>query len=173
MPRGRVVGGSSVTNATIALRGLPEHYDEWNDYVDGYDWDSWLPWFCAIERDLQFGDREYHGAYGPIPINRYPRVDWYPLFERFAEAALGAGHPWVDDHNAPDAAGVGPTPFNMLDGLRQTPADHYLDPALTRPNLTLRHWADLRPDPVRADRPRWPSRRWAPTEPTSRSRPIT
>jgi len=137
VPRGRVVGGSSVTNATIALRGLPEHYDEWNDYVDGYDWDSWLPWFCAIERDLQFGDREYHGASGPIPINRYPRVDWYPLFERFAEAALGAGHPWVDDHNAPDAAGVGPTPFNMLDGLRQTPADHYLDPALTRPNLTL------------------------------------
>lgn len=137
VPRGRVVGGSSVTNATIALRGLPEHYDEWNDYVDGYDWASWLPWFRAIERDVQFGDRDYHGDDGPIPINRYPREDWYPLFERFAEAALRAGHPWTDDHNAPDAAGVGPTPFNMLDGIRQTPADHYLDPALTRPNLTL------------------------------------
>ncbi len=137
VPRGRVVGGSSVTNATIALRGLPEHYDEWNDYVDGYDWASWLPWFRAIERDVQFGDRDYHGDRGPIPINRYPRQDWYPLFERFAESALRAGHPWTDDHNAPDAAGVGPTPFNMLDGIRQTPADHYLDPALTRPNLTL------------------------------------
>ena len=30
VPRGRVVGGSSITNATIALRGLPEHYDEWS-----------------------------------------------------------------------------------------------------------------------------------------------
>jgi choline dehydrogenase len=137
VPRGRVVGGSSITNATIALRGLPEHYDEWDDYVDGYGWDTWLPWFCAIERDVQFGDRDYHGDAGPIPINRYPRDDWYPIFERFAEAALAAGHPWTDDHNAPGAAGVGPTPFNMLDGIRQTPADHYLDPALVRPNLTL------------------------------------
>lgn len=137
VPRGKVVGGSSVTNATIALRGLPEHYDEWDSYVDGWDWASWVPWFQAIERDLQFGEDEAHGADGPIPITRYPRDDWYPLFERFAEAALAAGHPWIDDHNAPGAAGVGPTPFNMLDGKRQTPADHYLDPALTRPNLTL------------------------------------
>jgi choline dehydrogenase len=137
VPRGRVVGGSSVTNATIALRGLPEHYDEWDDYVDGFGWESWLPWFCAIERDVQFGDRDYHGDAGPIPINRYPRNEWYPIFERFTEAALRAGHGWIDDHNAPTACGVGPTPFNMVDGLRQTPADHYLDPALGRPNLTL------------------------------------
>jgi choline dehydrogenase len=137
VPRGKVVGGSSITNATIALRGLPEHYDEWDAYVDGFGWATWLPWFRAIERDLQFGHDEYHGADGPIPINRYPRDEWYPLFERFAEAALRSGHPWIDDHNAPDAVGVGPTPFNMLDGIRQTPADHYLDPALTRPNLSL------------------------------------
>jgi choline dehydrogenase len=137
VPRGRVVGGSSVTNATIALRGLPEHYDEWGRYVDGHTWETLLPWFRAIERDLQFGDADHHGDSGPIPINRYPRSGWYPLLERFTEAALAAGHRWVDDHNAPDAIGVGPTPFNMLDGVRQTPADHYLDPALVRPNLRL------------------------------------
>ena len=28
-PRGRVTGGSSAVNTTIALRGLPEDYDEW------------------------------------------------------------------------------------------------------------------------------------------------
>jgi choline dehydrogenase len=28
-PRGRVVGGSSAVNATIALRGVPADYDEW------------------------------------------------------------------------------------------------------------------------------------------------
>jgi len=137
VPRGRVVGGSSITNAAIALRGLPEHYDEWDEFVDGFGWSTWLPWFRAIERDLQFGHDEFHGADGPIPITRYPRDTWYPLFERFTEAALRSGHRWVNDHNAPDAVGVGPTPFNMLDGKRQTPADHYLDPALTRPNLTL------------------------------------
>lgn len=137
VPRGRVVGGSSVTNATIALRGLPEHYDEWSAYVDGYTWADWLPWFRAIETDLQFGEDPAHGDAGPIPVNRYPREDWYPLLERFAQAALARGHAWVDDHNAPGAVGVGPTPFNMIAGRRVTPADTHLDPALVRPNLRL------------------------------------
>ena len=34
VPRGRVVGGSSVTNGAIALRGHPEHYDEWDALVN-------------------------------------------------------------------------------------------------------------------------------------------
>lgn len=138
VPRGRVVGGSSITNGAIALRGRPEHYDEWSTYVDGFTWDTWLPWFRELERDLQFADADWHGGDGPIAINRYPRQTWYPLMERFAEAAIARGHRWVDDHNAPGALGVGPTPFNMIDGVRQTPADHYLEPALARPNLTLR-----------------------------------
>lgn len=137
VPRGRVVGGSSVTNGAIALRGLPEHYDAWSEFVDGYGWDTWLPWFRAIEHDMQFPDAGYHGNAGPIPVNRYPRTEWYPLLEAFTQAALTRGHRWVDDHNQPDAIGVGPTPFNMIGGVRQTPADHYLDPALSRDNLRL------------------------------------
>lgn len=137
VPRGRVVGGSSVTNGAIALRGLPEHYDEWDRHVDGYGWDSWLPWFRAIERDLQFPGVAWHGDAGPIPINRYPRGEWFEIMERFATAAMARGHRWVDDHNAPDAVGVGPTPLNMIGGIRQTPADHYLAPALERDNVSL------------------------------------
>jgi len=137
VPRGRVVGGSSITNATIALRGLPEHYDEWDRHVDGYGWETWLPWFRKIERDMQFPDAPWHGDAGPIPINRYPRPEWFPLMERFAQAAAARGHVWVDDHNAPGAVGIGPAPLNMVGGVRQTPADHYLAPALARKNLTL------------------------------------
>jgi choline dehydrogenase len=138
VPRGRVVGGSSVTNGAIALRGHPEHYDEWDALVDGYGWESWLPWFRAIEADRDFGDAPWHGADGPIAISRYPRGAWLELQERFCEAALAVGHEWVDDQNAPGALGIGPVPLIMVDGRRQTPADHYLDPALGRPNLTLR-----------------------------------
>lgn len=137
VPRGRVVGGSSVTNGAIALRGHPEHYDEWDALVDGWGWESWLPWFCAIEADRDFGGAPWHGDAGPIPIGRYPRP-WLEMQERFAEAALAVGHEWTDDHNRPGAIGIGPIPLNMVDGRRQTPADRYLDPALGRPNLTLR-----------------------------------
>jgi choline dehydrogenase len=137
VPRGRVVGGSSATNGAVALRGHPEHYDEWDAHVDGFGWDSWLPWFRAIERDLDFGDRPWHGAEGPIAISRWPRPAWLPVQEAFCEAALRAGHRWVDDHNEPGALGIGPIPLNMIEGRRQTPADHYLDPVLERPNLRL------------------------------------
>lgn len=138
VPRGRVVGGSSVTNGAIALRGHPRHYDEWDRDVDGYGWDSWLPWFRMSENDLDFGADGWHGDAGPIRISRYPRGTWWELQERFVAAARECGHEEVADHNAPGALGVGPIPLNMVDGVRQTPADHYLDPALARPNLTLR-----------------------------------
>jgi choline dehydrogenase-like flavoprotein len=32
-PRGRVIGGSSAVNASIALRGVPADYDEWQRWV--------------------------------------------------------------------------------------------------------------------------------------------
>ncbi len=137
VPRGRAVGGSSVTNATIALRGLPAHYDEWDAFVDGFGWDTWLPWFRAIEHDHQFPDAPYHGDAGPIPVNRHPREGWFPLLEGFARAAEQRGHAWVDDHNAPGAVGVGPAPFNMIGGVRVIPADTHLGPALGRPNLRV------------------------------------
>jgi choline dehydrogenase len=137
VPRGRVVGGSSATNGAIALRGHPEHYDEWADYAPGWDWAALLPWFRRLERDLDFPEAPWHGAEGPIAISRYPRGRWLPLQERFVVAALEAGHPALEDHNAPGALGVGAIPLNMVDGVRQTPADRYLDPVLGRPNLEV------------------------------------
>ena len=87
VPRGRVVGGSSVTNGAIALRGHPEHYDEWDALVDGYGWESWLPWFRAIEADRDFGDAAWHGADGPDPDQPLPA----PGLARAAGALLRGG----------------------------------------------------------------------------------
>ena len=133
VPRGQVVGGSSVTNGAIALRGHPEHYDEWDRFVDGYGWESWLPWFRRIERDLDFG-----GA--PLPRRRradrgqpLPARPSAGVQERFCEAALAPRPRLGGRPQPPGALGIGPVPLNMIDGGRQTPADHYLDPALGRP----------------------------------------
>jgi choline dehydrogenase len=38
-PAGRVVGGSSAVNTAIALRGVPEDYDEWAA-LGNHEW-SW------------------------------------------------------------------------------------------------------------------------------------
>ena len=56
-PRGRVTGGSSAVNTTIALRGMPEDYDEWAASGNPeWSWAGVLPAFCRLERDLDFGD---------------------------------------------------------------------------------------------------------------------
>src|SRR5687767_3681463 len=50
--RGRVAGGCSAINATMALRAVPGDIDDWG--VDGWRWDDLLPHFVAIEHDRDF-----------------------------------------------------------------------------------------------------------------------
>src|SRR5258708_7748386 len=60
-PRGRVIGGSSAVNATIALRGVPADYDEWAALGnDEWSWAKVLPPFRRLEDDPE-GDGELHG----------------------------------------------------------------------------------------------------------------
>lgn len=106
LARGRIVGGCSTINASAGVRGQPTCFAGWGP---GWSWDDVLPAFRAIERDVQFGDAEYHGDAGPIRMTRLPQgaVD-----EAFAAACRAAGHADCPDHNAPGAFGVGPWPTN-------------------------------------------------------------
>ena len=70
----------------------------------------------------------------------------------FRDACLAAGYPECPDHNAPDAAGVGPLPMNNPGGVRWSAALGYLEPARERPNLTIR--AECRVDFLLFDRDR-------------------
>ena len=47
MARGKVLGGSSATNATLYHRGAPADYDAWG--VDGWASKDVLPWFVGCE----------------------------------------------------------------------------------------------------------------------------
>jgi 5-(hydroxymethyl)furfural/furfural oxidase len=70
-------------------------------------------------------------------VQRLPREAWGPADNALAEAALGLGHPWCDDHNSPTATGVAPFGLNARDGARVTTNDAYLEPARYRPNLRV------------------------------------
>ena len=55
-PRGRVVGGSSAVNATIALRGVPADYDQWAALGnDQWGWAKVLPYFRRPWRGVHPG----------------------------------------------------------------------------------------------------------------------
>jgi 5-(hydroxymethyl)furfural/furfural oxidase len=54
------------------------------------------------------------------------------------EAAMGLGHPWREDVNAPaEGDGIFPLPLNARGGARVSTNDGYLEPARDRPNLNV------------------------------------
>jgi choline dehydrogenase len=137
-PRGRVAGGSSAVNTTIALRGIPEDYNEWADLgCDGWSWPEVLPAFNRLERDLDFGERDYHGDAGPITIRRYPDDELVPQQLAFLASAGELGYAACPDANDPFSEGAGPHPMNKIGRLRVSTAVGYLAPARIRPNLAI------------------------------------
>ncbi len=136
--RGRGVGGSSVINAQVAIRGILEDFDRWAELgCTGWSSAEVLPSFIRLEDDINFGDAPYHGRGGPIPIYRAPVKQWGTVDQAFRTVALELGYGWSDDHNAPQSTGVSPWAMNRRAEARVSTNDAYLEPARNRPNLTI------------------------------------
>jgi choline dehydrogenase len=138
-PRGKVTGGCSAVNACLALRGTPADYDEWAALGNpAWFWTQVLPVFSRLEDDQDM-QGDYHGAGGPTPIRRYARSELGPAQRAFVDACIELGFPRVQDHNHPEATGVGSGPWNLRrDGIRVSTAIAYLLSARLRSNLTIR-----------------------------------
>ncbi|KAI8800929.1 GMC oxidoreductase-domain-containing protein [Cladochytrium replicatum] len=98
-PRGRLLGGSSSTNAMLWVRGSKDDFGVWEkDYgCEGWNWDQILPIFKRIE-NMQIPrnelDEDYHGFDGPIKVSRTTGNEpcvWNYLWVRSCEA-LGVGY---------------------------------------------------------------------------------
>ena len=138
LPRGKVTGGSSAVNTSIALRGQPEDYDEWAAAgCPEWAWSRCLPAFIRLEADQDVRN-ELHGVDGPIPIRRYPPEELVPIQRAFLDACRTLGYPECPDHNDPTTTGAGPHPMNKRDGVRISTNLAYLAPARERSNLTIR-----------------------------------
>jgi choline dehydrogenase-like flavoprotein len=137
-PRGKVTGGSSAVNASMALRGTPQDFDEWAERGNSeWSFAKILPFYRKLENDRDFAG-DFHGASGPILIERAPAETWQPLGHAFYDASRAIGFAVVADHNDPASTGVGPWPRNRHDRLRISTAIGYLAPARHRLNLTIR-----------------------------------
>lgn len=132
--RGRGTGGSSSTNGAVALRPEPDDLAGW---PEGWRWDDLLPHLNAIEHDLEFGDRPWHGSGGPVPITRWPEATWTPLQAGFVAGCEATGFARCDDHNEPGTTGVGPIPMNRAGRERVSAHLAFLEPVRDRPNLTV------------------------------------
>ncbi len=136
--RGKLIGGTSWLTR-FAVRGAPADYDEWAAIGNpGWAFDDVLPYFRRLETDIDFGDREWHGDRGPLPITRYQDFELTEVGAAGLEALEATGFAIVDDHNQPGALGAGRMPMSSRAGVRVTTADAYLPVASTPQNLTIR-----------------------------------
>ena len=134
-PRGRAVGGSSVLNMMMYVRGNRGDYDRWRALGNaGWGYDDVLPYFRRSEANATFADA-YHGTDGPMAVET--TVHRHPLCEYFLEAAQSLGIPRNPDFNGAVQEGCGYFQATIRNGRRCGAKEAFIDPIRGRPNLTL------------------------------------
>jgi 5-(hydroxymethyl)furfural/furfural oxidase len=134
----RVLGGGSSINGQLANRGSPADYDEWEQRgATGWRWDSVLPYFKKVERDVDF-EGPLHGADGRIPVRRVFPDNWSDYAKAVAETFKLAGYRYVPDQNGEFQDGYYPLAMSNLYDRRVSAAVGYLGATVRqRDNLTV------------------------------------
>ncbi len=135
VPRGRGVGGSSLINAMIYIRGQPEDYDGWAAQgCDGWSWADLLPLFRRAEGNSRGADA-LHGGAGPLAVSDLASPS--PLSLDFVAAAQAAGYAANGDFNGPSQEGVGLYQVFQRHGARLDAGSAYLAQAAAWPHLAV------------------------------------
>jgi choline dehydrogenase len=144
LPRGRVIGGSSAINGSVAMRARPADFARWaNRGIEGWSWEEVLRAYKALE-NTPTGANEWHGRTGPFPIRQRTAKENTPSMRAFVEASVALGIPRVVDFNGSQQEGVGDYPLNVVNGVRVNTGIAYLtDRVRARPNLTIRAGAEV------------------------------
>lgn len=135
IPRGKGLGGSTLINGMIYVRGQAQDFDGWaQSGCTGWSFDEVLPYFRKLEAFDGEGDAT-RGREGPFPVTT---VREHPeIAEAFIAAAGQAGYPRNRDYNGPVQDGFGYYQVNQRHGRRVSAADAYLTPARQRANLRV------------------------------------
>lgn len=132
---GRVAGGTSVLYHMIHTRGRKEDYDNWA-YNGCSDWsyNDILPYLKKLENQVDDTNPDA-GKGGPINVVNAKDMG-NPVSQSFIDACGELGFPIVDDFNASNF-GAGWHHVDIKDGKRHGVYTGYLEPALSRENLTF------------------------------------
>jgi choline dehydrogenase-like flavoprotein len=141
VPRGKGLGGSSLINGMIFVRGQKEDYDQWAQMgATGWSFDDVLPYFKKLE-SFEDGGNRMRGGEGPMAVER---VKLRPeIAEAFIAAGEQAGFPRNSDYNGETQEGFGYYQVTQKRGRRWSAADAYLRRAERRRNLAVRTGAHV------------------------------
>jgi len=136
IPRGKVLGGCSSTNAMAYVRGNREDYDEWASLGNkGWSYKEVLPYFKKSEHHEWFGG-PYHSKKGLLNVSfaQYPSR----LTKVFLEACAESSIPFNEDYNGEVQWGASMLQYTIKNNRRHSTATAFLRPAMMRSNLTVR-----------------------------------
>lgn len=135
---GRGLGGSSSTNGTWYLRGMPADYDAWRDMgLSEWSWSEVERCFNEMESYRYRHGHRSRGRNGPLQITELPFRS--PVIRAAREAGRQMGLPVLDDINTPDTQGIGYTQATVdRRGRRASAYRAFLKPALGRSNLVVK-----------------------------------
>jgi choline dehydrogenase len=137
-PRGKMPGGTSNLYIMMHTRGHPSDFDNWAyQGAAGWSYKDLLPYFKKLERQEDPVD-SWSGTDGPQVVTNAGRHHPNPLSRTFIDACMQLGYPEVADFNGPQMLGAGWHHINVENGRRYGTLAAFLEPALNRPNLTLR-----------------------------------
>ncbi|XP_046750608.1 glucose dehydrogenase [FAD, quinone]-like [Diprion similis] len=134
----KVLGGSTVHNGMIYLRGNPTDYNNWAAMGNkGWTWDEVKPFFLKAEDNGEIDrvGRFWHATGGPLSVERYPYRP--PFADSILEAAVEAGFGISQDLNGDDITGFTLIQSTTKNGVRRSSAASYLRPIRNRENLHI------------------------------------
>ena len=133
--RGKVIGGSSSTNAMAYVRGNRGDYDRWAAAgLSDWSYEKVLPYFKKQE-SWEGGEDTFRGGNGPVNTQFCKYKD--KLIDAFAQASVDAAYPQTEDYNGATQEGFGRLQMTISKGRRASTASAYLRPAMKRANLTV------------------------------------
>ncbi|KAL1479485.1 hypothetical protein MTO96_051803 [Rhipicephalus appendiculatus] len=126
--RGKVLGGSSVTNFQLYVRGNKRDFDRWEKRhgAKGWSYKDVLPYFKKFESYKgPNANSEYRGLKGELPVT-IP-VTKTKLQPAFLKAGEELGFKAVD-YNAKDQTGFSPMQATVFEGRRWSSAKSFIRP---------------------------------------------
>jgi len=133
--RGKVIGGSSSTNAMAYVRGHHTDYDRWAaGGLPDWSYAHVLPYFRRQE-SWEGGANAWRGGDGPLTTQFSRFRD--PLVDAFLAAGGEAGYPRTNDYNGAQQEGFGRWQSTIRRGRRCSAADAYLRPAMRRGQINI------------------------------------
>ncbi|XP_018046200.1 PREDICTED: glucose dehydrogenase [FAD, quinone]-like [Atta colombica] len=137
-PRGKNLGGTSVHNGMMYVRGHAKDFDNWAAMGNhGWSWRDVLPYFMCSENNTEIDrvGRKYHSTGGLLTIERFP---WKPaIADDILAAVAERGYPISEDLNGDQFTGFTVAQTTSKNGVRISSASAFLRPHRNRRNLHI------------------------------------